>query len=143
MFYKPEKFKIEELVNRDTLLKFGESRLWYVFDPELLYTADRISKRYGGMRCNNWADGGQFSLRGLRPMDSSTGAALSQHKFARALDLDSLKGITPEEMRKDILKNPNCDDFKYITCIEADVNWLHFDTRNHNKEKYGILIVKP
>lgn len=143
MFYKPTKFKIEELVSKDILAKYGEARLWYVFDPNLLYTIDRLSIRYGGLRCNNWADGGQFSLRGLRPEDTATGAALSMHKFGKATDLDSLKGIKPEELRQDILKNPNCDDFKFITCIESDVNWLHIDTRNYDKEKNGILIVKP
>ena len=35
------------------------------------------------------------------------------------------------------------EDFKYITCIEDKVSWLHFDVRNWNKKEDGILVVNP
>jgi hypothetical protein len=44
-------------------------------------------------------------------------------------------------IREDILQNKYPDDFKYITCIEMDVSWLHIDCRNYDKLNNGIKLI--
>jgi hypothetical protein len=36
----------------------------------------------------------------------------------------------------------NDPEFRYITCIEEDVAWLHIDNRNHVQPN-RIMFVKP
>ena len=109
-------------------------------DWRVLYTADRIRERYGKpVRVNNWhyvKRGHIYRYRGFRPY-ALIGAALSQHCFGRGLDGD-VEDVSAEEVRQDILKNPDCENFKYITALELGVNWLHFDCRGHDKSK-GIF----
>ncbi len=94
------------------------------------------------MNANTWFWGGQHQYRGWRPWDCEVGAFLSQHKFGRSFDLVPVD-LHAEEIRKDIKKDPNQNEFKYITCIEDGIGWLHFGTRNWNRTKHGILYVKP
>jgi len=91
---------------------------------------------------NTWYWNGRHQYRGFRDFNSSIGAKLSQHKFGRANDLIFTEENV-ENVRKDILADPFHPDFVHITCIEADVSWLHFDVRNHDKEREGILIIHP
>jgi hypothetical protein len=75
-------------------------------------------------------------------MDSPVGASFSDHKFGRALDCH-FSEISAEAVRADILADPWCPAFEFITCLEMSVNgrpisWLHFSTRNHDKQRYGI-----
>ncbi len=67
-------------------------------------------------------------------MTGKVGAKYSQHRFGRAVDFD-VKGISAETVRNDIRKGY----FSEITCIEADVNWVHIDVRNANR----LLEVHP
>ena len=94
------------------------------------------------MSVNTWHWGGSSEYRGWRPWDCGVGAFLSQHKFGKALDLLPTE-ITSEKIRKDIKKDQNQNEFKYITCIEDNVIQLHLDVRNWNRTKHGILIIKP
>ena len=135
-------FKIYELVPRDTYALYPEYRLWWLFDRNIIITANRIRERYGKMLANTWWWNGKHQYRGWRPWDCPVGAELSQHKFGRALDLEPVE-VTAEEIREDILKDPWDDDFKLITCIELKVSWLHYDTRNWEKELKGILQIAP
>ncbi len=137
MDYTTKFFKLYELVPKATyeLLKNRPWVIWQLFDERILYSADRIRKRYGKMLANTWYWGGGHQYRGWRPHDCDVGAVYSQHKFGRAIDLEPIE-VTAEEIRQDIKKGEN---FRYITCIEENVSWLHIDVRNYK----GLLIVKP
>jgi len=139
MYYKPKHFQPYELVPKPTFDRFKNSlyRIWWLFDSRMLFTADALRDRYGKMVANDWFWGGSNQYRGWRPWDCDVGAELSQHKFGRALDLIPVE-TTAEEIRRDIEKG-NDLLFKYITCIEGKVFWLHFDCRDHD----GLLIVNP
>lgn len=141
--YKPEYFKLYELVPKDYYNKYG-TILWYLFDNRILIMADSLRKRYGKLIINDWYWNGTNQYRGWRPFDTNIGAKFSQHKWGRALD------IIPQEVessviRKDIKSDPNNYDFRFITCIEdfEGMSWVHIDCRNWDKDKNGILIVKP
>ena len=137
MDYIPKYFKPYELIPKATyeLLKNKPWIIWQLFDFRVLYVGDAIRKRYGKMIANTWYWGGRHQYRGWRPAKCKIGATYSQHRFGRALDLDPQE-VTAEEIRQDIKKGEN---FRYISCIEDGVPWLHFDVRNYK----GLLIVRP
>lgn len=145
--YKPDFFRLEELLPQD-FFELNKSRgdlLWLIFDDRVLITLDRLHRRYDrAMTVNDWLwnRNNPFNYRGYRPPDCVVGAMLSQHRYGRAIDTD-IKGVSAHEVRKDIRNNENDPDFEYITRIEDDVNWLHFDVGNWIKEKLGILFFKP
>jgi uncharacterized protein YcbK (DUF882 family) len=120
--YVPKYFKWYELMPSAEYEKH-----WLILmDERLLMSLDAIREHYNRpVTVNNWHSGGQFSLRGFRPMNSKTGAKFSQHKFGRAADFD-VQGISPEQVRKDIRSGL----FPLVTCIENNVNWVHIDVRN-------------
>ena len=112
-------------------------------DSRLLYTADQIRKRYNrSMIINDWHMGGVLENRGFREPDCKTGAFLSDHKFGGAIDFN-ISGVSPEEIRCDILANPDIDDFKYISTIEMQVSWVHIAIRNRNKKYLNIELIYP
>jgi len=141
--YVPKYYKLYELLPK----KFYEENrdkgdtLWFMFDNRLLWTADQLRIRYGKMSVNTWFWEGNSQYRGWRPWDCGIGAELSQHKFGKALDLIPHE-ITSEEIRQDIKKDQNQNEFKYITCIEDNISWTHLDVRNWNRTKHGILFIK-
>lgn len=160
--YRCEFFQIQELVYPDLYKKYQNEgkleRLWLAFDDRALITLDALRTTYGPATVNDWINGGQFKESGLRPMDTSTGAELSQHKFGRAFDV-KFKKVTAEKVRKDmealnlfkqsIPEDISPDDprwpFRFITCVEwinSDMSWFHFDTRNDISDNGGIKIVK-
>jgi len=143
--YKPKYFKLHELLPAQFYHQneYREDVLWWIFDPRLLWTIDQLRKIYGPLICNTWQDGGPnpHQFRGWRPFDCDVGASLSQHKFGRAVDLVPVK-ISAEEIREDILGLQMGEPYKHITCIEADVPWLHIDVRNWNRVKFGVKVVK-
>jgi len=138
----PEGFELYELFPPEIFRSYQPLTLWGVFDDRLKITMDRLRKRYGPMVANDWYWGGANQYRGWRPWDCKIGAELSQHKFGRAIDLKPVKESV-DKVRADVLADPWNDDFRYITCIEMEVPWLHIDTRNRDKAKYGILLVYP
>lgn len=145
MGYRPKYLRLYELFPRELYERFKHDplRLWSLMDDRVLWTADQLRERFGAIRVNDWRsrDGG-FQLRGFRPWDTDIGAALSQHKFGRALDCN-FKNATAQEVQVDIRENQNRPQYLHITCIEDGVSWLHFDVRNHERQKYGLLIIKP
>ena len=151
MSYIPNFFKAEELVppNIYNELDGNINKICFLFDNRLLWTIDQIRRKYGPCIINNWKSDGMFSERGLRDFNSKTGAKWSQHKFGRAIDIDIYQGsdlstrIPPQKIRQDILDDPWCDSFKYITALEMDINWLHISTQNWNKKQNGILKIYP
>ena len=129
-FYKPVHFTLDELVDPVTLTALGEAA-WGLFDSHLLSTLDRLRERYGRtMTVNNWKLGGKYKLRGFRPSDCPEGAPLSAHRRGQAVDFD-VQGMTAEEVRDDIMANPEAMDMMFITRIEAGVSWVHIETTNY------------
>lgn len=140
--YKTKHFKLYELVPKDIYQatpKDKYHRLWQLFDVRGLITLDRLRERYGSARINNWRQDGPDEFGGWRPFDCNTGSELSQHKWGRGYD-PKFKHVSADEIREDILKDPEKETFEHITCIEMDIDWLHFDTRNWTR---GILKVYP
>lgn len=137
---KCKHFKIQELVDKATFEKFGE-KAWMFFRPEALEAIDDLRSFFGvPIIVNNWDEGGPFQYRGFRPRSCTVGAEYSQHRLGNAFDCD-IKGVTAEEARKKILENQDNLKLMYITRIEDDVNWLHFDLANIDHE--GIQVIKP
>ena len=144
-YYVPVHFSLSELVDPQTLEALGE-RAWLLFDPKLLITADRLRERYGKAIVNTYMlksyKGKKLRYRGFRPATYNHGAAYSQHRFGRALDMN-FYDVDVETVRRDILNNPYDTTFEFITEIESDVSWLHFGVRNHCKLDNGILVIQP
>lgn len=170
-YYVPKYFKIHELVHPDDYKAQLNTlrKLWLAFDSRLLWTADRFRECFGPIVINNWFSGTSskytvnnsgFRFCGLRPMNSTTGAALSQHKFGRALDLHfvdgthTAQGIIKEMGKLGLFENGDWrydphtkyDPFRYITCIERTdkgkpCTWLHIDTRNLLTDHGGIIVL--
>jgi len=138
--YIPKWFRPYELIPRAIYkemlgLNWPEDRMWQLFDPRTLYVNDKLRKRYGKMIANTYHWGGEHQYRGFRPRWCTVGSKYSQHRYGRASDLVPVEAPV-EEIRRDIIKGNN---FLYITCIEADVSWLHHDERNFK----GLLIINP
>src|SRR5690554_3311309 len=135
--FMPANFILQELV-APAIYQARGMRAWELVCPYALRTLQTLRDVFGPTTVNNWHAGGQYKESGLRELTTSTGAALSQHKFGRAFDC-KFRGITPQEAFDYILAHP--DRFPYLTVLE-DVRytptWLHFDTRNHNQP--GIWI---
>jgi len=137
--YRCKFFKIYELVDRFTHERFGEEA-WQFFNPIALISLDGIREFFNApVTVNNWFWGGSLQFRGLRPVYCTIGATYSQHRFGNAFDCD-VKGVSAEEVRKTIIDNKDHELLRHITCIEADVDWLHFDCRNIPER---IKLVKP
>lgn len=140
MIYTPKYFTLKELFPPEIYNSTPDKdKLWLLFDDRVLKTADMLRDKYGPIKCNDWDNG--FRNCGFRSEYSTTGVVFSQHKHGRALDLHPLN-TTAEKIRHDIIANPWAEEFKYITCLEIDITWLHYDVRNWNKKKDGILLVK-
>jgi len=134
--YTCKHFKLYELVDKYTYEKYGQDA-WMFFNPNALRMIDGVweyvdtvlKPRKTVIIINNWKWGGRLQERGLRPIYMTTGAKYSQHRFGNGFDC-TVKDISSEDMRKEILNNKDHELLQYINCIEADVPQLHLDGRN-------------
>ena len=134
--YKCKHFKIYELVDPVTYEIRGE-KAWELLDDRALKTLDAIRDYFGvPITVNDWKWGGKRQWSGLRTAESPYYSPYSQHSFGRAFDC-LVSGMAAQDVREAILKN-RTKHFPYITGIELDVNWLHFDCRNHAPVKVFI-----
>ncbi len=131
--YIAKHFIIEELVDPETYRTRGD-KAWELLDERMLITLDKLRERYGSITVNSWKWGGDRKWSGLRTPASPWYSTYSQHSHGKAADC-IIKNYTAEEVRQDILADPDHDDFKLINSIELDVGWLHFDVRNCNRIK--------
>ena len=131
--YKCKYFIIEELVDPETYKKRGD-RAWELLDYRMLVTIDRLREKYGKMTINNWKWGKDRMWSGLRTPESAWYSQYSQHTYGRAADI-IFHDITAEEVRQDIIANPDDPAFEFINSIELGTSWLHADVRNTNKLK--------
>lgn len=136
-------FDIRELVPPSIHAKYGDKSIWFL-DTDAIKFLHFSRKRYGKPHfVNTWHTGGQFENRGFRLPGSTTGALLSQHKFGRAFDWN-VAGMTPDEIRADILANQEEWMANGLTTIEDGKyapTWVHGDSRWTGLD--AILIVKP
>ena len=126
-------FDIEELVCDHTLAKWGE-RAWQFLDTNLLECLLIIRRDIVKMPmyCNSKT----AHQKGLRCnmcqlVKSKNAIYLTAHGFGKAFDL-TCPGMKAEKMRELIKANAHL--FPCNIRIEADVNWLHFDTL----PQYGV-----
>ena len=119
-------FKAYELVPPEVYKQFGELSE-YLIDSGLRRDLDALRKFIDmPIVVNNWKWGGQFQYRGFRPFDCKEGNPVSMHKLGCAIDCHC-PHLTAEELRQIIINNQS--KFKHTKRIEADVNWLHIDTK--------------
>ena len=134
-------FVLQEFIDPDTYKKWGDKSIWFI-DPKVIHIAQLLRDKSGrAVTINNWSVGGLYKLSGLRPLDATIGAKLSQHKFGRAIDV-KIQGYNPEQVH-DLIKN-NWLEFKEIglTTLEdlsLTKTWTHIDVRNTGKD--DLLIV--
>jgi len=139
-------FTEAEFVDLNTLKRLQAKGLkaWNLFDPGLLFSVDNLRHYLGKpFIINNYSYGGDRKWSGYRSMYCLEGAVDSQHRLGRAVDFVPV-GITADEVREIILKDPWNPKWKYITCLEMtrkgkSIPWVHMDTRNWDKINNGIL----
>lgn len=149
--YVPEHFGIYEVFEPSMFDIFGpdDIGIWLYVDQRVKITIDRLRERYGRAYMNTWAFNkktqavfGTHRYRGWRSARCPVGAKYSQHKMGCAGDMVFVD-VSAENIREDILAQPYDKTFEYITCIEMEVDWLHFDVRPHDKANKGILQIFP
>lgn len=122
-------FELQEYMPESLWRQMGEKCIWFL-DQRLISLVQFIRDDIGNpVFINNWQVGGALNDCGFRLPDSTTGAALSQHKFGRAADLH-IQGVNYNSLRKYI--QDEWPKFKTagLTTIEADTDsWLHVDIR--------------
>lgn len=136
---RPRNFCLQELVNPIIYKALG-TMAWWLLDKYALLSLDQLHDKFGTMIINTWhwwdagkkIGGDRFVDRGLRAMDSKTGATYSDHKYGKAFDVTFTK-YTAQQVRDYVLAHP--EEFPYITAIETTLNgqpigWFHFSTRN-------------
>lgn len=136
-------FELEEFVNPETFRTHKELSIRFL-DPRIIDIATAYREYFKvPVIVNTWHVGGDLSNRGLRSLNSTVGARLSQHKFGRAFDCH-LQGLKTEDVYNEIIKE--YEHFKQfgLTTLE-DINftpaWIHSDCRWTNSNQ--LLIVKP
>lgn len=145
MAYNCRFFETREFIPKQVYAVRGEKSI-QLMDDRALITADALRARYGKAVINTWFFWNKDSpvwigkrprnWSGLRVKGCPYGSAFSQHRFGRALDM-LFEDVTAEEIRQDILTT--LDSFPYITSLELETSWLHFDTRNCDR----IMTYKP
>lgn len=135
-------FKIEELVPKDVVNKFGQ-RSWFFLDTNLLHLILILRTKIlkVPMVCNDYYIGGKNQQRGLRTntsqlVKSKSGLYLSAHIFGKACDFvfSAKTGMTSVKARKLILENSELIPFNIR--IEDGVSWLHIDVFDWNQKIY-------
>jgi hypothetical protein len=126
---KAKHFKIHELVDEKTYLRYGEKAWWFI-DESLICLIDAMRDEFGPATINNYRFGGDRSWSGLRTTESEWYSPYSQHTFGRAADI-LFKEHTAADVRKAMTENPD----KWLAIcpsitLEDDVSWVHVDVRN-------------
>jgi hypothetical protein len=143
MYYpNSNNFSLTELLPPEIIQRFGDRGLM-LLTPMCLISLQQLRNRFGRMLANipsrsmtqrtlrtvefyynrEKPKGGNWEERALKAYAAYWG----QHKLGNGMDITFLD--TPlAEVIAYIESNP--DEFPFITFIELDVTWLHFDCRN-------------
>ena len=135
--YKPKWFELHELLppelyTYDMMVSEDarERAFAHYFDHKLLETIDAVREIIGlPLICNTWFIDGNRRNSGFRTQQCEVGAARSQHKLGKAVDLVCGK-MSAEDMRQKI--EANKDKLPYQIRIERGTSWLHIDTKGSN-----------
>ena len=118
---------LDEYIPKEVYMKYIDHP-WILLGliDERVVKADQMLRNYfGPVTINNWWDGNNRNWSGVRNPNSPDYSPESQHTFGRASD--KLFNATAEEVRTYIKTNFITLG---ITCIEANVSWVHSDVRN-------------
>ena len=134
-------FSLVEFVPPEVYEKYLGNSIWFL-DSKIFVMAQFIRDRFGKpITINNWHSGQSRRESGFRKPLSSTGASFSQHRYGRAIDF-FIKGIEPDEIRRDIIKNFNLYQPTGLTTLEENTpTWVHVDCRNTATN--NLLVVYP
>ena len=136
------KFRLEELVDRQSFKDFGEG-CWAFFPQESLYMLHGIREYFSvPVTVNNWLSGGPFQYRGYRGPSCGIGAISSYHKGGRAFDFD-VKDMTAEEVRTEIKMHQDDPLLLLIQRMENKVTWCHVDNGTLKAGQQRIYIFNP
>lgn len=133
-------FTFQELVPKAIFELYQNDPLFLInlFDDRALRMLQKLRDKFGPCTVNSWSWGGANQYRGYRPLDCTIGAKRSQHKLGKAFDC-SFKNFTAQQVRDYVLAHPQ--EFPYITAIEGQVSWFHFDVRTPTWT--GIKVFNP
>lgn len=136
--YESKYFTIYEFVPKKIIDRFGKEQSKRFINPLVRITADRIRARYSAPMTINTPT---KQARGFRDCDSNVGAGMSQHRFGNAIDFN-IKGVDCAKIRADIISDPDCWDFEFITELEdfKGMGWCHIACSGWGKKKNGLLI---
>ena len=142
-------FKVQELVDRSTYERFGESSIMFL-DERLLRGIDVIrGKLNASVIINTWHSGGGLQFRGFRPPTSTVGASFSQHRFGRAVDFHS-SHIGILQVQEWVLANQVLlRELGFTTMENFDYTptWVHLDMRtlpiSAGLEEDKLWVVNP
>lgn len=135
-------FKIEELVPKDVVNRFGQ-RSWFFLDTNLLQLILLLRTKIlkVPMICNDYIFGGKNQQRGLRAntsdlVKSKSGLYLSAHIFGKATDFvfNPKLDMNAEKARKLIIEKQN--EIPFNIRMEENVTWLHVDVFDFDKKIY-------
>lgn len=130
---------LDEYIPRELYLKYEKwpNRLIGLLDRRLVLADQQLRDKFGVVTINNWWFDGPRQWSGIRTPDSPDYSPTSQHTYGRASD-KLFTHASVETVRKYIAEHYL---ELYITCIEADVSWVHSDVRYHTGS--SLLIVRP
>lgn len=129
---------LDEYIPREMYMKHQDNPnvLIGLIDPRLIRADQMLRDKFGSVTINNWWNGGPRQWSGIRTPESPDYSPTSQHTHGRASD-KLFSNATAETVRNYIKEH-------YIelgiTCIEANVSWVHSDVRNWSG---SLLIVTP
>ena len=132
MVYRPQYFSLNELVCKHVYDKFGDFA-WTFLDEKVVITLDTIRRLIGKpITVNTWADGSEFSQRGLRcnicslvkEKTLANQLYMSAHILGMAMDFD-VEGMSADEVRVWIAVNK--DKLPYNIRLERGTAWVHLD----------------
>jgi len=135
-------FSLAEFVPSSIYEHFVDKAIWFI-DPKIVLMAQFIRDRFGKpMTINNYPMGGSFQYSGFRDTACTIGATNSQHRHGRAIDF-RIHGMTPMEVRDDIIKNFALYGPSGLTTIEGGTpTWTHVDCRFTNMNSLVIVPYK-
>jgi hypothetical protein len=140
MSYRPQHYKIHELVNPKLLQEFGEEKCWEMLDADLLFMADAIRDKYGAITVNS----GNLVDCGLRDWrNPTTGSSTSAHCHGKAFDLHIVSAPQTAEYYNKVRAELMADAKFNRLCFERNskdwplgISWLHIDIGNRQYREF-------
>jgi hypothetical protein len=145
-----ENFKMQEFLTPEDYKKIIATKepiveFFNLIDKKIVDAAEFIRESTNKpMIINTWDSGGQFSLRGLRPLNCKIGAKQSMHKKGKAFDFNVI-GLSDNEVKQWVISNEKklYDlGIRRMESKEFSPSWCHLDLKE-TKIKNKIVIFNP